>query len=219
MPSSRDRFTAADFRFLSELLSPDGGGEPVAGLFDDPESLREILDQKVVLDGVLSAACSISISPQFYFYVLVRHAFAGAGLEDPGLADFVAGVLAERVTADPADMLKGIPSGLTHAADFVAMMEKARGRMRFHMQLAAGNQFLVLTGLFPDYIRKRSERRGAPGIGFYESFAGRVYKDAADNPSAPRNAPRRLFGELSERMHEARCSLNRLAGELVFLGE
>ena len=116
-------------------------------------------------------------------------------------------------------MLKGVPSGLTHAADFVSILESAHGRLRFHLQVAAGNQFLVLTGLFPGFLQRRCERRGAPGVDFYENFARRAYREAADNPNVPRHAPRQLFGDLSEMLPQARRTLNRLAEELVFLGD
>jgi hypothetical protein len=56
-------------------------------------------------------------------------------------------------------------------------------------------------------------------VGFYEDFARRAYRDAADNRNAPQDAPRRLFGELSEALPVARLSLNKMAEEFVFLGE
>ena len=101
----------------------------------------------------------------------------------------------------------------------MAILESAHGRMRFDLQLEAANQFLVLTGLFPGFLQRRCQRRGAPGVEFYEDFARRAYRDAADNRSAPQDAPRRLFGDLSHALPVARLSLNKLAEELVFLGE
>ncbi|MGE9270086.1 MAG: hypothetical protein ACQKBU_04720 [Verrucomicrobiales bacterium] len=217
--SSCDRFTAADFHFLSEQLAPGESHRHLWILWEDPEALREMLDLKVVLRGVLDSTRAISVSPAFYFYVLVRHAFLDAEITDPGLADFVAGVLTERVGSSTSEALMGVPSGLTHAADFVAILENATGRLRFHLQVAAGNQFLVLTGLFPGFLQRRCDRRGAPGIEFYEQFARRVYRDAAENACAPHDAPRHLFAELSDRLPAARQSLNRVAEEFVFLGD
>jgi hypothetical protein len=218
-PSSRDRFTGADFEFLTERLAPGEGRRHLWTLWEDPEALREMLDLKDVLRGLLDSTGALRVSPHFYFYVLVRHSFLEAGLEDPGLADFVSGVLAERVGADPDDILKSVTNGLTHAADFVSILENAHGRLRFHLKLAAGNQFLVLTGFFPGFLKRRCERSGAPGVEFYEAFARRVYRDVADNADASRETPRRLFGELSECLPAARRSLNRVAEEFVFLGE
>lgn len=217
--SSRDRFSPADFAFLSAVLAPGERRRCLWTLWEDPEALREMLDLKEVLRGLLDSTVALSVSPAFYFYILVRHSFLNAGIKDPGIADFVGGVLAERVWSDPEDVLKGVPAGLTHAADFVSIMDGASGRLRFLLQVAAGNQFLVLTGLFPGFLQKRCERRGAPGVEFYEDFARRAYLEAADSRCAPRSMPRQLFGDLAEVLPSARLSLNRVAEEYVFLGD
>ena len=219
IPSSRDRFSPADFSFLSQVLSHGGERRHLWTLWEDPDALREMLDLKEVLRALLDSTAALSVSPAFYFYVLVRHSFLEAGITDPGMADYVAGVMVQRLASDRGDPLRSLPAGLTHAADFVAILESAHGRTRFYLQLEAGNQFLVLTGLFPGFLLRRCQRRGAPGVGFYEDFARRAFRDAADNRSAPQDAPRRLFGDLAEALPVARLSLNKMAEELVFLGE
>jgi len=219
MPSCRDRFTNADFEFLNQVLAAGEGRPHLAKLWEDPEALREMLDLKEVLRGLLDSPSALQVSPAFYFYVLVRHAFLNADLRDPELADYVAGVLVARVASDPGDLLGGVARGFTHAADFLAVISSARGRMRFLLQVAAGNQFLVLTGLYPGFLKRRSERCGAPDLEFYESFARGAFRGAAENPQAPGESPRRLLGLLSETLPDARRSLNKLADEFVFLGD
>lgn len=218
IPSCRGRFTPADYSFLIDVLA-DGSQRPhLSSLFGDPQALREILDLPEVFRALLEAPASLAVSPAFYFYVLVRHSFLQAGISETGLADYVAAVLVQRLESNPADPLRSIPAGLTHAADFIAILESARGLLRFHLQIEAGNQFLVLTGLFPGFLDRRCERTGAPGVEFYENFARRAFRDAAGNRDAPAGTPRALLGDLSEAMPTARRSLNRLAEELVFLG-
>lgn len=219
MPSSRDRFCQADFALLTEVLAPGDQRRHLARLWDDPDALREILDLKEVLRAVLDSPSALQVSAAFYFYVVVRHAFLQAGLEDADLADYVAGVLAGRVGAEPGDAFLDAARGITHAADFLSILDTAHGRMRFHLQLAAGNQFLVLTGMYPGFLKQRAERRGAPDVEFYEAFAGRAFRGAADNPEAPAGTPRRLLGSLADVMPIARRSLNRMTEEFVFLGE
>ena len=85
--------------------------------------------------------------------------------------------------------------------------------------MAAGNQFLVLTGLYPEFLNRRSRIGQAPDLEFYESFARRAFRSAADNRLAPGKASRNLLGTLAEVMPAARRSLNRVAEEFVFLGE
>lgn len=217
--ASRDRFTGADFDFLNEVLA--GGQKRVcmAKLWEDPDALREMLDLKEVLRGLLDSPSALRVSPDFYFYVLVRHAFMQAGIADPDIADYVAGVLAKRIAVHGCDPLQDIARGYTHASDFLAIISSAQGKMKFHLQVAAGNQFMVLTGLFPSFITKRNERCGAPDLAFYESFARRAFHGAANSPHACGRGPRQLFGALAEVMPDARRSLNRLAEEFVFLGD
>jgi hypothetical protein len=54
-------------------------------------------------------------------------------------------------------------------------------------------------------------------VEFYEDFARRAFRDAADSRCAPQDAPRRLFGELADSLPAARLSLNKMAEEFVFL--
>jgi hypothetical protein len=188
-------------------------------LWSDPEALREMLDLKEVFRGLLDSPATLQVSPKFYFYVLVRHAFLQAELADAELADYVSGVMTKRICPSPEDPLQDIARGFTHASDFIAIISNAKGRMRFHLQVAAGNQFLVLAGLYPEFLRQRCEKLGTPDLEYYETFAQRAYRGAADNSHAIGNGSRQLLGSLSEAMPLARRPLNRIAEELVFLGD
>jgi hypothetical protein len=216
---NRSRFTGADLDFLASVLAPDEQRLHLEKLWNDPEALREMLDLKEVFRGLLDSPAAIRVSPRFYFYVLVRHAFLQADLRDEELADYVAGVMTKRINPSPEDRLQDIARGYTHASDFIAVISNAKGRMRFHLQVAAGDQFLVLTGLYPGFIRSRSVNRGTPDLEFYESFARQSFRSAADNREAPRGASRQLLGALAEAMPTARRSLNKMAEEFVFLGD
>jgi hypothetical protein len=218
IPSSRNRFTGADLDFLSSVLAPDEQRMHLEKLWSDADTLREMLDLKEVFRGLLDSPAAIQVSPRFYFYVLVRHAFLDADLCDVELADYVSGVMAKRICPSPDDPLQNIARGYTHASDFIAILSHAKGRMRFHLQMAAGNQFLILTGLYPSFLKHRSEQHGAPDIEFYEEFAQSSFREAANNRMAPGKSSRRLLGALSEAMPTARRSLNRMAEEFVFLG-
>jgi hypothetical protein len=142
-----------------------------------------------------------------------------ADISNPDIADYVAGVLAKRIGVHANDPLQDVARGYTHVSDFLAVISPAQGRMKFHLQVAAGNQFMVLTGLFPSFISKRNERCGAPDLAFYESFARRAFQGAADSSHASGRIPRQLLGNLAEVLPQARRSLNRIAEEFVFLGD
>lgn len=219
MAVGSDRFTCADFEFLNHVLA---GGEKrgcIAKLWEDPEALREMLDLREVLSCVLESPSTLRVSCDFYFYILVRHAFVQAGITRPDLADYVSRVLSSKVGASGSDPLQDIARGYTHASDFIAIISNSHGRMRFHLQVAAGNQFMVLTGLFPAFIAARNQRHGAPDLGFYESFARRSFQNAANCSRTTQTLPREMLGALSEVLPLARRSLNRVAEEFIFLGE
>lgn len=219
IPSARHRFTGADLDFLASILAHGDQRPHLEKLWRDPDALREMLDLKEVLRGVLDSPSALQVSPRFYFYVLVRHAFLQSGLQDADLADYVAGVMSKRICSTPGDPLEDVARGFTHASDFIAIISSAKGKMRFHLQMAAGNQFLLLTGLYPDFLKSRAEKFGAPDLEFYETFAQQAFRGAADNRQAPRRSSRQLLGALSEAMPTARLSLNRMTEEFFFLGD
>ena len=212
------RFTRADFDFVASVLAPSGSRCHLAKLWHDPEGVREILDLKEVFRWLIESPAALQVSPRFYFYVLVRHVFLEAELADPELADYVAGVMAKRVLADGIDPLQDVTRGFTHAAEFLTFISSSSGRMRFHLEVAAGNQFLMLTGLYPDFLKHRSERGDAPGLEFYECFAQRSYRNAADNRCVAGRHSRQLFGSLADSLPQTRLCLNRVAEEYLFLG-
>jgi len=217
--SKNRRFAGADLDFVASVLAPSEQRLHLERLWEDREAQRDILDLKEVFRGLLNSPAAIQVSPHFYFYVLVRHAFMDAKLDDADLADYVSGVIAKSIQCEVSDPLHNLASGFTCASDFLSVISSAKGRMRFHLQVAAGNQFLILTGLYPGFLRARSEKRGGPELEFYESFAKRSYKDAASNPEGGGRVSRKLLGTLAESMPVARMALNRVADEFVFLGE
>ncbi len=219
MPPLRSRFTGGDFEFVASVLAPGEQKLHLEKLWGDPDAIREMLDLKEIFRGLLDSPNALGVSPRFYFYVMVRHAFMQADLSDAELADYVAGILTKRICPCPEDPLQDIAHGFTHASDFIAIISNAKGRMRFHLQVAAGDQFLVLAGLYPGFLRGRCENRGAPDVDFYETFAQRAYRSAADHKQVAGIASRQLLGALAEAMPTARLSLNRMAEEFVFLGE
>lgn len=218
-PSCRSRFTEADFDFVASVLAPGRPNCHLAKLWQDPEGMREMLDLKELFHCLIDSPAALTISPRFYFYMLIRHSFLQGGLADCGLADYVAEVMTKRVSASGKDPFQDVTRGFTHAAEFLSFISTSTGRLRFHLQVAAGNQFLILTGLYPEFLRRRSEKGEAPDLEFYESFAQRSFRSAASNRLAPGSATKHLLGTLADAMPAARRSLNRVAEEFVFLGD
>jgi hypothetical protein len=213
----RNRFTTADLEFIASVIAPHEQRTHLENLWADPVALREMLDHKEVLRAILDSPATLRVSGRFYFQVLVRHAFLQAGLADAELADHVAGVMAQGICASPDDPLENVATGFTRASDFISLIRRSHGRMRFHLHAAAGNKFLMLTGIYPEFLNHRRETSGGPDLDYYENFARRAYRAAADHPGAGPRA-RKTLGALADSLPTARRSLNRLAEELVFLG-
>ncbi len=211
------RFEERDFVFLVTAIGGAADGAALRGLFVDQESLRHLLDDERVFRALLESPSLLNVSPWFYFYVLTRHSLKRRGLDDLPLAEYLGSILAERVPMAPHDSLRGIPAGFVHTVDFLAVLDRASGKTRYELLVAAGNQFLVLTGIFPGYIRRRSERRGAPGLAYYEEFARASFQEATHHPMAKRSGLSEVFGTLTDVLPEARRSLNRMADSLLFL--
>ncbi|MBA3273155.1 MAG: hypothetical protein H0T11_04690 [Chthoniobacterales bacterium] len=90
----RERFTATDFDFVVRTL----GRSPVdcvslVDLLSDATTRDSVLDHPRLVDAILSNAGQLSISSQFYFYVLARHVLQQAGINDRKLCDYVASLL------------------------------------------------------------------------------------------------------------------------------
>jgi hypothetical protein len=214
LASARAGITPADFTFLESLLA-EGDGRTMTSLWSDPEAVTAILDLEEIHCALLECPVALPVSPSLYFYVLVRHAFLDSGIDHTELADYVAGVLVGKLDSRPDPRSGAMPAWVTHAVDFLAVIEAAHGILRFHLEVAAGDQFLVLTGLYPGFIDHRAERQGAPNVGFYETFARQAYHNAAGRTGVDPDI-RNLLGLLSETLPLARRSLNRMADRCFF---
>ena len=213
--SARAGFTKEDILFIESLHDISRPGA-IQRLAEDPESLQEILDQAEIRRALLESPVALPVSPSLYFFTLVRHALLEADLDHIGITDHIAGVLVNKLGG--TSPLSGSPQvWATHAVDFIAQIREASGLLKVHLEVAAGDQFLVLTGLFPDFIEKRSERCGAPGVEFYDSFARQSYHHASEHRALGAES-RKLFGLLAEAFPVARRSLNHMREHCLFLG-
>ena len=90
----RARFTAQDFEFVIRVLGRDSRQKiSLVDLLTDPESRDQILDDESLYRAILENTGNLTISPQFYFYVLARLVLRRVGIEDRTLSDYVAALL------------------------------------------------------------------------------------------------------------------------------
>ena len=218
-PNCRIQFTAEDIDFILSVLGPKAGSaDTLVQLLSDEESRDLILDDESLLRAVLEHRHCLRISSHFYFYILVRHSFRRSDLKERPLADYVASVLAE---FSQNDRTRCTVHGEVkdYFFEMLAALQTADDTTGFYIRAHIGNQSLFMSGVFPDRIRFRSERKGFPGLTYYEGLGSANYRVAGDHRLARKYDLDGIFGLLSERFHDTRLALNDLRERLVTLGE
>jgi hypothetical protein len=223
-PNCRARFTAADFDFIVRSFArSQRQSVSLVSLLSDPQTLDQLLDHEALTDAVLSQNGHLSISAQFYFYVLTRRVLRRAGLEDRALCDYLASLLDEfmRTASLRQPLPGGGPSarGLLYLSDLLLAIREATPAQSFALRTRLGDYMLFLTGIFPENIERRRSRRGAPGCSFYEEMGRSSYLVAARHEVARHRGLTDVFNALAEGFHEIRLALNQLADRLLNLGD
>lgn len=215
--SCLDRLAPRDFSFLVQTVFDLRDDGSLASLLSERETLLSVLEHERVFRKIVEIPFPLSISPELYFFVLVRRSLKDAGIEDVRIADYVAATLASHAGGWGEGPER--PSlDFTYQVDFLESIAGVGAYERFFLQVACGNRFLVLTGLFPNFLESRSSRRGAPGLGYYEEVARSAFIDAGSHPLAEEFDLRSVYAPLASALVETRRALNRMAEEYLFLG-
>jgi hypothetical protein len=217
----RVQFTANDVDFILAVLGKKpGAAASLVSLLADPETRDLILDDDLLFRALLEQGGCLRVSPHLYFYVLVRQVLRRSGLEDRQVADYVAELLTEFSREERARGVgPGQPARLDYFFDMLAALEKADDHTAFWIRAHIGNHSLFLSGVFPDHIRHRTERRGAPGLRYYEDLGRANYRAASAHRLATRYNLAAVFDTLSERFEPTRLALNDLAERVLCLGD
>ena len=216
----RARFTADDLRYVVEKLSRSSTeGEALFGLLREPETLDQVLDAAPLHDALLDGPECVSVSPDFYFYVLTRRALLRHGLDDRYLCDYLASMLAAFTRQQYLEQARA-PVGARsfgYLSDLVASAEQAPPALAFGVRSFVADYALFLCGVFRERVEAQRNRRGAPGVGFYEAVGRSYYLSAAALPEAARQNVRDVLGKLAEAFHEVRLSLNEMSAKVLHL--
>lgn len=218
-PNCRIQFTCSDIDFIKSVICSDpSSSERLNTLIADPESLDIILDDKRLLMEVLDRPDYLKISPRLYFYILVRYVLKNSGIDDTTLTDYIAELLTEYARSDRSKRpISNDGQPVNYFTDVLAAMEKADDRMRFFIQLFVGNYSLFMAGVFPNYLRHRTQYRAAPRIEYYERLGSSNYRSASKHLLAKKYDLAEILLHLSECFHRVRLALNDLSGRLVFI--
>ena len=220
-PNCRAQFTRADYEFLGTVLplpSLELKPENVIHICNDAESMDRMLDDPRLFRSLLEQRTCLSVSMHFYFYVLVRHVLLREEIHEREVADYVAEVLAEfALLSRLRNTNPKVPQSLDYLFEMVAASERLEENERFAMQTHIGNYALFLSGVFPNQLQHRVQRRGAPGFGFYEDLGSAHFRMAGNHFLARKFDMVSIYTTLGEAFHVTRLALNHLSEKLVFL--
>ena len=216
----RERFTAADFDFVVRTLArsePDHVS--LVDLLSDAETRDSVLDHPRVIDAILSSCGHLSISSQFYFYVLARHVLRQAGITDRKLCDYVASLLetfsrVSRLQSPHAAENRG----QQYISDMLIALTRATPEQAFLLRAHVGNYSLFVSGIFHENAHRRS-LRGAPDLSFYEKIGRTNYQLVASHATARRCDLSGIYEELADRFRDVRLALNQLSDQLLNLDD
>ena len=216
----RARFTAADFDFVVRTLARSQKDHvSLVDLLGDCETRDAVLDQPQLVDAILSNAHQLTISSQFYFYVLARHVLQQAGITDRKLCDYVGSLLE---TFSRANLLRSPHSaderGCHYISDMLIALTRATPEQAFLLRAHVGNYSLFISGIFHENTQRRS-LRGAPDMHFYEQIGRTNYQLLSSHATARRCELDDVFEGLADRFREVRLALNQLSDQLLNLDE
>lgn len=214
----RERFTAADFEFVVKTLSrTERDSVNLVDLLTDAEARDSILDNPRLVDSLLTEGAPLNISPQLYFYVLLRYVLKETGLNDRSVSDYLASLLETfSQTARMKSPADGQANPIQYVSDMLIALRHASPTQTFLIRAHVGNYSLFITGIFHETVQSRSQR-GAPDVNFYEDVGRSNFRVAAGHQVARSCALTEVFERLADGFHEARLALNRLSDSLLHI--
>lgn len=212
LPTIRASFGRTDARHLVELLGRnDPDLKEAATRRLDEQGVDSLLDDPRVMNALITDP-GVTAAPQLVFYVLVRQALLEGGIDDRGIADFVASVLVAFGRSRRAYRVSEQNQQEYHyLVDLISRMGSAREREAFLLRSHLGNYSLWLAGLFPDFLEARTRRRGAPGVEYYEQMGRTGYLMAAESPEAGTLGIEEVLQAVAREFSGVRVALNRVS--------
>jgi hypothetical protein len=220
-PNCRIQFTAEDVQFISDTLArKDGDRSVLVELLSDADTRDAILDDEKIFTALLEHRGCLRVSNRLYFFVIVRNVLRRAGIDDRDVADYTAELLAEYSDFEQTRCrVPGQESPLDYFFEMIAALQNADERTSFYLRAHIGNHSLFLSGIFPQRIRYRAEKRGFPDLRYYEALGQTSFRIASDHRLASRYDLAPIYATLSERFHAARQALNDMSERIVSLGD
>ncbi len=209
----RELLSAADRQFVVSVLARDAWSrEHLEELLDDPEMLELLLDSVELHQHLLEFPLDTRVSSRLRFYLLVRWELRRNGIDDRAVADYVAEMLTQ--FSDAAERLNGEGRHLYSISTLVNVlgrMHASREEKGLLLQQYAGNFCLFVTGLHPGIVVEEARSTRARGFEYYERLGSASFLLASRLRLAGEFELTGVFQTLSQRFHQVRACLNKLA--------
>jgi len=217
VPNVRQAFGRSEAAFLIWLLSR--GVEQERDRLEErlrEEGLDAILDDPRTFNAVMAGREFSSAPAGVVFYLLVRHSLLEDGIGDRVLADYLSALLLAFGRAGRAFRVETEEQEFHHLVDIVTAGNESAGERAFLLRAHLGEFALWLSGLFPDHLAARVQRRGAPGIEYYEQLGSTGYRLAARHAGAERHGLGHVYRTCADGFPALRTALNRISDRHLF---
>lgn len=216
--SCRTRLSAKDLEFAEAVLGFEEEGASI--MWNNPQERDAVLDKEALFQALINDQTILPISQYFYFYVLIRRALLDKDIDNRDVADYIGSMLVHRSQTAQAFPEK-VTGGAIHwyVSDVVKMLQEAQGAQRFYLGVEVANMTLFLTGVFEEHFTFRQDRRGAPGISFYEDLGQTQYFEVAKHRLADEHDISDVFKHLGTYFKETKQALSLMSDRLTFLGD
>ncbi len=215
----RNQFTADDFTFVVQVLAKSPrDAVSLVSLLSDEEERDAILDHDLIYESLVDSTGCLRVSSAFYFYILTRRVLRRVYLDERALTDYVAAVLLA-FSHTPQLNYPGQPTVITrnytYISDIMLRLNTCPPEQVFGLRSHMANYSLFLSGMFAERVNAHAQRRGAPGLSFYESIGQATFLSIAQHPQAKRTQHQAIFEMLGSEFRRVRLALNHLADTLL----
>lgn len=208
--SCRSHLDNRDLKFIESVL----GDKLTESQFSEDLTGSLINDDRVI-KTILECPEQLHISPQLYFYVLLKRAFETSGIYNTSLVEYIVFLLISHITSNTNNN----HSGILYISDYLNQINLASNKDVFYLRVELANKILVLTGIFQEYMKHRTSRRAAPDLSYYEVVGSTQYEAAMHHPLAKELDLKAVFGQLSTSFDNVRQILNEFSERFISLGD
>ena len=209
--------TAADISFIQNILcDKPGDAEGILYLLADLDCADSIIDNPKLLSALEEGKNQVSVSLQFYFYIILRALFLKNDITETDPPKYISKVLSDHLTDNKLSApYCTIDQKIEYGIDLLSCLQKANRFQQYELHAYAANHFMFLTGCLAPFIRKRKKYRGAPGVRYYEQIGIYSFKSASFHPLAKEMDLEKTYQSMAKNFRKNRQILNYFSDQFL----